>query len=152
MYLSVIETYDLEKRTVTRNRDYHIAVVLSCYFATRINQLHHQFLNIFDLEHAKIKWPVETTRLIENGVFNEEYYEDKTVYSIPPCESHLDYYGYDICKEYYPTQYFWEDHIIPERAYLCWYNGSIGFELHTKTQKYEGYSTYIDEWNRRFNP
>lgn len=137
MYVSSVHGED--------NTDYLIAVVLDKHFLEEITLIDKFFSgSSIPIESANVRFPTKGVRLIERG-FN--FYEDRQVYSIPPCEDPVEYYGYHVGRGYEPLEDFWGE-VTPGGCYIHWAANSIGFQVTRNYNLLEGYGISLSEWHR----
>jgi hypothetical protein len=77
-------------------------------------------------------------------------YEDRSKKPFLGEEDRLSYFGYDICKDYFPNENFWYEQ-KPDVVYLEIYKDYFGFSFEEKGILHTGSLINLIDWEMNFN-
>lgn len=120
--------------------DYTLAIQLDEGFLRELKRIMSRLEeSLLDISLVQLNFDKTNARLIEK--YTRPYTFDKSLTGDNP----LDYYGFDVNKNYFPTEDYWDEN-SPDKVFLEIYCNTIGFSFHKDDRKYQGHAFSLSDW------
>lgn len=122
--------------------DYILAIQLDKGFLNELKIVMSRLeQSLLDIYLVQLNFNKINARLIKKHT--RPYTFDKNFTGDDP----LDYYGFHVDKNYFPTEDYWDEN-SPDKVFLEIYCNTIGFSFHKDDKKYQGYALSLSDWER----